>query len=174
MNIQITIWLIFVFASLINSVLDLKTMHISLLVNYLCLGFTVFLCVYQKINIIENIISGILLFYIFLATRKLSNNWNGRCSLQLILRFLIFGIHFDSFSTFGSFLVLVCFFINIFHKWEIQNKINKTSVCAIFVCCYSFRKFSYMGNVVKVVKNREQIYNTSQSRRIFSPDANIT
>lgn len=77
MNIQITIWLIFVFASLINSVLDLKTMHISLLVNYLCLGFTVFLCVYQKINIIENIISGILLFFIFLATRKLLNNGLG-------------------------------------------------------------------------------------------------
>ena len=73
MNIQITIWLIFVFASLINSVLDLKTMHISLLVNYLCLGFTVFLCVYQKINII----SGILLFFIFLVTRKLSNNGLG-------------------------------------------------------------------------------------------------
>ena len=73
MNIQITIWLIFVFASLINSVLDLKTMHISLLENYRCLSFTVFLCVYQKINIIENIISGILLFFIFLATRKLSN-----------------------------------------------------------------------------------------------------
>jgi len=48
MNIQITIWLIFVFASLINSVLDLKTMHISLLVNYLCLGFTVFFVCLSK------------------------------------------------------------------------------------------------------------------------------
>ena len=118
MNIQITIWLIFVFASLINSVLDLKTMHISLLLNYLCLGFTVFLCVLQKINIAENIISGILLFFIFLVTRKLSNNGLGMGDVHYSLYCGFLSSVFTSIlsallaALLCLFVFLIIFFIN--------------------------------------------------------------
>ena len=107
MNIQITIWLIFVFASLINSVLDLKTMHISLLWFVL-----------QKINIVENIISGILLFFIFLVTRKLSNNGLGMGDVHYSLYCGFLSSVFTSIlsallaALLCLFVFLIIFFIN--------------------------------------------------------------
>ena len=77
-SIQTLIWIIFILVSIINSILDIKTMHISLFLNYSGITITVILLlIFMKHNVFEYLISAILLCLIFLLVRLLSHKGLG-------------------------------------------------------------------------------------------------
>lgn len=77
-SIQTLIWIIFILISISNSIFDIKTMHISLFLNYIGITITIILIfLFSKDNILENFISAILLCLIFLLVRLLSHKGLG-------------------------------------------------------------------------------------------------
>lgn len=78
-NIQILIWSIFIITSIINSILDLKTMHISLIVNYIGFILTIIILIIGEkgYGLLENFISSCSLCLIFCIVRRLSHNGLG-------------------------------------------------------------------------------------------------
>ena len=74
-----TILIIFIFVSLINSYLDLKNFHISLILNYLGIISCIILGLIEIPNklFINNLLGGILLLLLFLLVRQISHKGLG-------------------------------------------------------------------------------------------------
>lgn len=75
---QIFIWILFCIISLINSVLDIKTMHISLWTNYIGFFLTIIITIHVKhLSVYENVVSTITLGLVFMLVRLLTKNGLG-------------------------------------------------------------------------------------------------
>ncbi len=69
---------IFLSVSIINSYLDLKTMHISIVLNYIGFGICVLLYLINSPRLlVNNLLGSILLFLVFLLVWKLSHKGFG-------------------------------------------------------------------------------------------------
>lgn len=143
MTIHIITIIIFCIASLLISIVDIKTFHIPLLFNYLGIIIcTILLFPQGKEIFINHILGAVILFLLFLLVSILSHKGIGLGDIQYsIFCGLISGIPGLFFSAlFASFTGLIAFFL-IF----LSRKIRKTNAVCRKI---PFTPFMFTGTLI--------------------------
>ena len=109
------IFCIFIIVSLINSYLDLRTMHISIILNYIGIIFCVVLYLINSPKLfINNLLGSLILFFIFILVRLIAHKGLGWgdihyslfCGLVSGIPGFIFSALMASFSGLLIFLII--------------------------------------------------------------------
>ncbi len=140
MNLNIYMYLIFILTSLYISFLDIRTMHISLIVNYV--GFFIILILYLNTNkaVFINHISGAVIFFLLLVfVRIISHKGLGWGDIH-------YGLFCGLFSGVPNFIfgALLASFSGIIYMLII-NKINKMNIKRLRI---PFIPFMFLGCLV--------------------------
>lgn len=106
---------IFIIVSLINSYMDLRTMHISIIINYVGIGFCVVLYLLKSPKLfINNLLGSLILFLIFILVRLIAHKGLGWgdihyslfCGLVSGVPGFIFSAQMASFAGLLIFLII--------------------------------------------------------------------